>query len=306
MKGYLSRLVARAQSPASPAAIAPRPAPGPLAESPFEPPPPSAPHLAAPIMPVVSALSRAAITRPAGAPGLDSAPAPPPPLAPTTNSSTLLRPAAPIAREPAPRESALMPVAIVPPASRRPERIATPPIESAKEILRPPASPIPPSDASAFREVIPTRPIAAEPNAPDNLSPPSGTPVPASSPAPSPAAGQARLQRLADMFMARLSPRAESVLAAISALPQPAPAATSPDSFSPPAATRLQPVAPAPAQPPPPPAPSVVIGRLSVEVVPPAAPARLAPAAPRAARRRAVARPLPAPRSSARFGLGQL
>jgi hypothetical protein len=276
MKAYLARLVARAQSPAPPVVVAPRPASGPFEKNPFDQTASFAPRPAAPTAPPFAL----PITPPA--PAREPIPADQPPatgtLAPSPAAKSVTKP------------SAALPITI-PPPRRAP---------LANKIHQPhPDSFAAAFESPAFPEILTTRP---GPGPAEKLSPRPEAPVPALSSDPASAAEEARLQRHADTFMARLSPRAESLLAALP------PSSTSPDASSTggaasPVTPRPLSVAPAPA--PASPGPSVVIGRLSVEVVPPAAPVRPAPAA-RATPRRAASRPLPAPRSSARFGLGQL
>jgi hypothetical protein len=118
---------------------------------------------------------------------------------------------------------------------------------------------------------------------------------------------QERLLRAADNFMARLTHRARSATEPPSSV-RPAPTQTEPANPEPVPAT-LAPANVAGVRPPAPPAvpsPTVVIGQLTVEVVPPSPASRPSLAAPRPAPRRVTHRAHPGAGSSARFGLGQL
>lgn len=118
---------------------------------------------------------------------------------------------------------------------------------------------------------------------------------------------QERLLRAADDFMARLMHRARSAAEPPSRV-QPAPAETEPANPEP-VPTTLAPATLTSVRPPTPPSapsPTVVIGQLTVEVVPPSPASRPPSAAPRQAPRRATHRTHPGAGSLARFGLGQL
>jgi hypothetical protein len=304
MKTYLTRLISRAQSATAPVAVQSRPT---LAadENPFENTAPLVPPLTPIVAPTTPAATRS--SAPLAAPSatrettLTSAPNPSPVLVPPSPSPAVTRQIAPIAEE---KLSA--PVEQRVPVRRKQSRPTAPlPSSESSEIsLTPPTG----------RALAPThtRPVAeavakaseVEPSA--KLIPPAPpTIAPTSSPTPTAADDRAQLQRQADQFMAHLSRRAESLLAS-----SPATETTLQPNVRNPAPTptvaRLEPTAGAPQPPPPPPAPSVVIGRLSVEVVPPNATPHPARNQGRASARTTVSRPLPTARSSARFGLSQL
>lgn len=302
MKSYLARLVARAQSPASPGMGIPRPVPAAAAENPLA---------SAPLAPsFVSPRVRSPDEPP---PGIHAAALTPAPRFPAPTPTPLR--GSPRSW-PTPDSAPASTGAIVPevgrPASSPRRRPPVPPIAPAKVMLQPHREPVPAPPPATFREILTARPAldeTTEKRTTENPFPPSAAPVPALSPVPSAAAEEARLLQLADHFMARLSPRVGSVDASVSSPDDPAPTApvASQARAVPliPTATPLHPAAPV-APLPPPSAPSVVIGRLSVEIVAPAPPARRAPPGARAAPHRASARSVPAPRSSARFGFGQL
>jgi hypothetical protein len=300
MKTYLSRLVARAQPPAVPVVTASRPAPGPMAENPFEQTAPFVPTPASPI--ATTAAPRPAMLAPPGSTNESKHAAIPAPSAVLSEKSTtfrhpLLPPLVAPAATAAVVATASVPLGTVPPPADRPRRTSVPTTEP-MGILKAEVDPVL-ARATTFREIIDEKPL-----------PLSDAPVRASASAASIApAEEARLQELADTFMARLSPRTESLLASISSSAGPPPASTeAPLRGAIPAATtaaRFQPATPEPVTPPQP-APSVIIGRLSVEVVPASAPTRPPPSTSRAVPRRAIYHPLPTPRALARFGLGQL
>lgn len=319
MSRYLARLVARAQplesSPLSRApAAAPHdpfestapalPASDPLADAPTRSARPT--RAAEPTQPVSFSV------RPTAAPiepKVSSAHSPRPAAAvvfPAPASSAFLRPpSSPLPPSPpADATASALPAAASIARAGSPATAVDRPVSSR---LRPsvplPAADAPSSPAGARREAMDTTaPLSPVPLIPNQ---PAAATVTSSRRESPPVLSQDQLLRQADEFMGRLAARPLQPPSA--PLPEPAEASSRAPAVAPPSSVfRLQPNdAVRESAPPPPPAPSVVIGRIHVEVSPPPSAAPAA-APPRSFSRPASSRSRPGVRSSARFGLGQL
>jgi hypothetical protein len=297
MKSYLARLVARARPITPPESGATRGSP---AGDPFVPGQPELPpSVAAP--PSAPPAPTAASARTSLSPDPGRAPSPlqfkrPPletpiphfPLSPSAEKPPPPRPPADNAASSAPAPAAVA-------VARSEGRQSADPNVPVPPTIGPPTG-IPLTVLDRGRSDFPSPPARPSPAAP---------PVRPARTHPSPVEDQEALLDLADRFMAGF---AEHPAATAAAPPdEPLVHATAIGANRP-----LESSGSFPRTTPPPPAlaptiPSVVIGQLSVEVIGPSPSSGVPASPPRPIMRsRAIRRPIPAPSSSARFGLGQL
>lgn len=320
--GYLGRLVARARIAPAPSVPSPT-ARGADVQDPFA------------TGPAVGhnpeALPTAATP---GSPVVPSAASPPPatlrPIAPTSGPFAApvdpdsIRPASPVTRRPSPAADPARPPRVFPGANLGEAPAADPATpagsrtskqnrdDDAVRRLQPPGRPAfsvsarsteapPPAGVPLGTVAVPGNPPASATGEPE---------VTASDRLERGQADERALLRAADQFMARLMRRAEAPPPnppERESNRRPAPVTTAREP-GPTGAPALRPRTQTPPPAPPAPEPSVVIGRLTVEVVPPAPPMRPPPMAARTVVQLARPRthPQAGPGGSARFGLGQL